>query len=553
MPDPMPVSAAAPPADRWLRGPRLALLIALVAVAWFATIGYRDLADPDEGRYSEISREMVATGDWVTPRLDGLKYFEKPPLQYWATAVSFTLLGPSDFAARAYTGLAGLLSVLAVAFCAGRLWGRRAGVTTGGVALGMFGIVALANVVTLDMGVAFWLTLSLCGFLLALRAGDPDSRRRWMLVVWAAMAGAVLSKGLIGVVIPGTVLLLHVLSTRNWRLLAQLEWLRGLPLFLLIAAPWFVLVSMRNPEFAHFFFVHEHFERFLTTEHHREGAPWYFVPILLGGLLPWLSLAPAAVRDGWRDPSGRVLVLWCSFVFVFFSISKSKLPGYLSPIFPAMAMLIGRSLAAETLRLARHATGLMAGALMVGIAAAIVLPQLGDARTPPEVFRAATPFAVLAMALLAGAAWLARRLEGCGQHLASVIVLGAGALSMSDALDAGYQDFAALRCDRQAAALIEATVPGAPVFAVDYYNQTLPFYLRRTVTLVRFSGEFELGQRAEPERWIPDFATFAARWAQLPAAAAVTRPETWDKHLQRLGLSARVLYRDGRRVVLVKP
>ena len=283
----------------------LLLLVVLAIVVGIDNLG-RPLANPDEGRYSEIAREMALSGDWVTPRLNGLKYFEKPPLQYWATAAAFRLFGLNEHAARAYTTLCGLLTVLAVFFTARRLASPNTALLAVGVLLSSPYFVALGGVVTLDMGLTAWLTIALCAFLLAhAGARDDRERRRWMLLAWAGIALAVLSKGLVGLVFPMAAIFLHCLVHRDWALLRRLEWLRGLAVFLAIAAPWFVLVARENPEFARFFFVHEHFERFVSTAHRREEAWWYFLPILLAAVFCrgcWRSFPPARGAGGATIP-----------------------------------------------------------------------------------------------------------------------------------------------------------------------------------------------------------------------------------------------------------
>src|SRR4051812_11861747 len=278
---------------------------------------------------------MAASGDWVTPRLNGLKYFEKPPLQYWATAVAFEALGESEWSARLYVWLCALATVLLVGYTGGRLSGPPgAGLAAMLVLMASPYFVMMGGVVTLDTGLTLWTTVTLCAFLLAERPGTrPALRRRWMLLAWAGMALAVLSKGLVGIVFPAAALGLHCLVQRDFSPLRRMEWLRGGLVFALIAVPWFVLVSRANPEFARFFFVHEHFERFLTTAHRRTEPWWFFIPILLAGFLPWtVSLLPA-ISHGWRLPARRgelapwrFSLLWALFVVAFFSLSGSKLP-----------------------------------------------------------------------------------------------------------------------------------------------------------------------------------------------------------------------------------
>ena len=219
--------------------PILLLLALLVILLSLDGLGDRKLANPDEGRYSEIAREMALNGDFVSPRLNGLKYFEKPPLQYWATAIAFRLFGESEFTARLYTALCGLGCVLVVAYTGKRLFNEETGLLAAMVMLSAPYFAALNEIVTLDMGLAFWMTLSISSFLIS--QSSVVSRRRWLCVAWAAMAAAVLSKGLIGIVFPAAAVFLYCAIQRNFRLVAELGWWPGLPIFVLIAAPWFVL------------------------------------------------------------------------------------------------------------------------------------------------------------------------------------------------------------------------------------------------------------------------------------------------------------------------
>src|SRR5512137_1780920 len=184
-----------------------ALLLGLATVAflvlWFGNLEYRDLSDPDEGRYAEIPREMVVTGDWVTPRLNDLKYFEKPALQYWATAALYTVFGVDEWVARLWPALAGVAALALTWFAGRRLFGPRVGLLSALLLGGTLHFVVFAHILTLDMTVTLFLTAAVLGFAVAQR--DDASRRErdsWMLMAWAAMGGAVLGKGLIGIVLP---------------------------------------------------------------------------------------------------------------------------------------------------------------------------------------------------------------------------------------------------------------------------------------------------------------------------------------------------------------
>src|SRR3989454_11785974 len=352
----------------------------ICALLWFAGLEYRGLFMPDEGRYADIGREMLDSSDWVTPRHNGIKYLEKPPLQYWATAGAFALFGTDEWTARLWPALTGFLGILLAAFAGLRLAPGSPWIVTALTVAGCWGYFLGGQFLPLDMGLTFFLTAALLGFLLSRRADvPPRAERGWMMLAWAAMACAVLSKGLIGIVLPALALLVYVVIERDRALLRRLHWAPGLWVFGAIVLPWFVLVQHRNPEFFHFFFIHEHFERYLLPHHHRPGPWWYFAPVLLIGLLPWTPSIPAALARGWRAPASpgfrldRFLVIWAGVVVLFFSASHSKLPGYVLPAGPGNFLLFARhhpSLS-ERLRRAPAFTCVASGLALTILAAAL--------------------------------------------------------------------------------------------------------------------------------------------------------------------------------------
>lgn len=539
--------------------PRAVLaLLALLALFVGVDNMQRPLAHPDEGRYSEISREMAASGDWVTPRLNGIKYFEKPPLQYWASAAAFRLFGESPFTARIYTALAGLLALAAVGFTARRLAGTDAALLALGALLSSPYFLGMGGVVTLDMGLTAWTTVAVCAFLLA-AAGPPGERRRWMLLAWTGMALAVLSKGLVGIVFPAAAIFLHCLAHRDWRLLARLEWARGGALFLAITVPWFVLVSAANPEFPRFFFVHEHFERFLTKSHRREEPWWYFWPIIFAGFLPWmLALVPAAL-EGWRReaaagfPWRRFALLWSGFILLFFSASGSKLPAYILPVFPVFALVLGDWLARAEPRRLWWMVAIVAPLLVIAIAFAWGAPERARNAWTRELYAAARPWIVAGLAVLAVALTAAALRLRAGRKAGALAAIVAASLLFIDFVEDGYERLAPRQSGFQVAETIRREAPPeARVYSVGLYDQTVPFYLGRTVTLVAYVDEFEMGLRLEPGRAIPTLEAFAADWVRPGSAVAIIHPDTYET-LSTRGLAMTLLHRDERRILVRKP
>jgi 4-amino-4-deoxy-L-arabinose transferase-like glycosyltransferase len=554
---------------------RLAALLVLLIVVWFGGLGHRKLIKPDEGRYAEIPREMVASGDWTTPRLNGLKYFEKPPLQYWTTAIAYEAFGASEATSRLWTALTGFLGILVVGFTGARLYDRRTGLFASTVLASCVAYVLLGHFNTLDMGLAFFMATTLCATLLARDAraratghGDhcgasPDAlatqARRWMLVGWAALALATLSKGPVAVVLSGGALVFYLLLSRDWTLLRSLVLVRGIALFLVITAPWFIAVSRANPEFAHFFFIHEHVERFLTTEHRREGPIWYFVPVLAIGLLPWLSLVVASIARRFPPATRgtfapeRLLVAWCAVIFVFFSVSGSKLPSYVLPMFPALALLVAPYLArsdARTLR--RH---LIAIAMLAGIVclAVLALPHLMDSADTAE---AVARFRIAA--LIAMLAWLvgtlvALRFAWRDRVDAAIVTTGLAALVAWSGLLIGHETLGRGMSTYDLAAQMKPAIePDTTIYSIGIFEHTLDFYLARTVTLVSFRDELDFGLTQEPTRGIATIEEFRRRWTAERAPLAIMSHDVFDT-LVAAHLPLRVIADDRRRIVIGKP
>lgn len=539
----------------------LILLIMLVGAIWFSDLEYRKLTRPDEGRYAEIAREMAISGDWITPRLNGIKYFEKPPLQYWMTAAAFRVFGARNWTARLWPAVCGFLGVLLIGFAGTRLYGRRAGFCAALVIASSTGYVGAAHFNSLDMSATFFMTATLAGFLLAHRTGaTPDEERRWMLIAWGSAGLAMLSKGLIGIVLPAGVVGIYILTERDFGLLRRFHWAKGIALFLAVTAPWFILVQLANPEFGRFFFVHEHFQRFLTAVHERVKPWWYFIPILAIGMIPWLTLLPQALAKACRrqGPPGtfqtsRFLLIWAIFIFFFFSASHSKLASYILPVFPALALLIGCWLAhTEPKKFVWHALfNIVFGLLAFALSPLVI--HLAKPETPAELYRiyghwiAAGGISIMIGALL----WLLWSRQG--KPVAALTAMALGGLVGIQLIHTGHNALAPSYSGYDLARAIRPYLdPAIPLFSVRTYDQTLSFYSGRNVTLVAHQGELEFGLVQEPGLAIPTIEDFERVWKLTPRALAIMEPFT-HAMIERKGLPMSIIARDSRRIVVAKP
>jgi 4-amino-4-deoxy-L-arabinose transferase-like glycosyltransferase len=558
------------PPDAPLSRPTLAALAIVFAVVWFAGLDMRTLLHPDEGRYAEIPREMVVTGNWLTPRLNGLKYFEKPPLQYWMTAAAYETFGIQHWTARLWPALSTFLATLYLGYVGARLGGPTLGLYAAAALAGCAGYIINAHLLTLDGALCAFMITALGAFLLAQHHDVTlANQRRWMWVAWAAMAGATLSKGLIGVLIPGASLALYTLVTRDIGVWRRLHLVTGTALFFVIAAPWFIAVSRANPEFFHFFFIHEHFERYLTVTHGRSEPWWYFVPLLIVGMLPWVVVLSWGALRMWRDAAPaangfswqRFTLAWSLFVFVFFSASGSKLPSYILPMYPPLCLLVAWLLHDidpwKLLRLTWPTVLIVAVALpVVAFGSEPLLRHLiaDEVSLAPALRFAPWVTAAIAVTVLggAGAVFALRRAAGRGRT-GAVLVLSLSMLVAVQVGLIGYDNFRTTRSSRDILRAAEAVngpfAADAPFYHVHMHDQTVPFYLGRPTIFVSYRDEFALGQDAEPERAIATDSAWIPVWERLAQGYAMMPARDFER-FAAAGVPMRVLARDPRRVLV---
>jgi len=351
----------------------------------------RPLAVPDEGRYGEISRWMLQSGDWLTPRLNGIPFFHKPPLLHWLEAMSLAAFGINELALRLVPALHGGLMLVAL-YLAGRAIGGEALARRALLMLGSsLGFLIGGQYVNHDMLVASWIALAIWCFGFAFMAGGRPSAW-WARLGFVACALGMLSKGLIGVALPGMVILLWLIWTRQLKKIIHLPWLTGLALFAAIALPWFAMAWQKYPQVLDYMFVNQQFTRYTASTYNNPQPWWFYLASLLLLLFPWVffvfrvgrrhgsalpaTAAPPVARE-WLALSW----IWVVSIVAFFSIPHSKLIGYVLPVLPALTLLAAvgwqRNMAQRPLARKMFAA---LGLLNAGIALAIVTQVAGVTR-----------------------------------------------------------------------------------------------------------------------------------------------------------------------------
>lgn len=507
--DSIPDSISVPALARrsYGRGRALSALL----LAWFGLLlaglafqlGGYPLLDPDEGRNAEVAREMVATGDYLVPRLDGLPYLDKPVLFFAVDALSMRLLGANELAARLPALLFALATAGLTAAFAARLFGRESAWIAGTAAAATPLVVVFSRTVIFDSMLTFFLTLALVAFYLAIEsAAERRSPLGWSLLGWGAMGLGVLTKGPVALAVPLLVAVPYALwrggrgDRRGWRAIASPL---GPALLLALVLPWLWAMSRQVPEFLHYALVSETWKRMTTDQFARTGPLWFFVPCLLLGALPWSFVALGArrqLRDLRQGEDGRLdrrlvfLFLWIGLPFLLFSLSHSKRPQYILPLLPAVALLVAAAWRESDP--SRPLPGARAGAVAwisfgsLLLAAGLALPRLTAAAVVALPAHQTGPLARTALAaglaaLLGGiAAWL-----GAARRESALIALALPAavlpFFLAPALRAVGDDFSSRDL---AAAVAPYLAPGVQVVGVRAYPTSLPFYLGRTVLVV---------------------------------------------------------------------
>jgi 4-amino-4-deoxy-L-arabinose transferase-like glycosyltransferase len=486
----------------------LALLLLAAGLLFFSALGRSPLIEPDEGRNAEVGREMMVTGDWISPHFNGFVVLDKPAVFFWMVAASLKTFGVSEWAARFPSALMGVATMLLVWFLAGRMFGGSTGLRAGLIFVTSPLALVLAREVIFDMTLTFLVTLAMVAFWLA---EENQYRVPWFeLLMFAAMGLAVITKGFVGILIPLISILIYQAVRGRWREWLRLRWGWGLLVLLAVALPWFIAVSMRNPDFPRYAFWNESLKRFATGAARRGGGIFYYIPVFVGGFFPWSLFVLIA---GWnrlrrwrelRQELGRpilFLLCWAAWVFVFFTLSHSKLPTYFLPAIVPLSILaaqVWQDVGEEGQT--RAPDWLTAGfALLLGlgvIAAAAShswlytwLAKRLHGKVQPDVSGFIQPCLLYTGLILAALGFLGRRLaiEMRGRTAAAATFALAAAIFPVLALRwyTPWRLFAEGHSSRRLAETILASpLRDSPIVGYYYFRNSLPFYLHRPEDLL---------------------------------------------------------------------
>lgn len=529
----------------------------ILIFAWFFNLSSVRLIKPDEGRYAEISREMNVTGDYLTPRIDGIKYFEKPPLHYWMTALFFRLFGEAEWTARLWSALCGAMTIGLIYLFTKYRFGEKKAFMAALILTSSPLFILISHINILDISLTFFLTLVLVSLLLLLGDQPTKQEKFWgNLGLWTGLSLGVLSKGLVCLVLPTITSLLYFAWSRNFKLLKNIQWFLGLLFFFLLTAPWFVMISLRHPEFFNFFFIHEHFARYLSKGHDRFEPIWYFIPIVFVGFLPWSLLffkrhsLTAGIKDKVDGNSRLYLLLWVVGILVFFSISKSKLAPYILPIFPAMALLLAEKLP-KVASLSWWSSFIFS---LAGIVAALFLRHHSTNVTPEEIYLA---FSNKLLTVSISISVFCLLLKFYRSKISEKYFFGMSALSSLLFFQLAFWSYNAFSPSMSGQHLAKEILPyleeTTPVYIINAYEHSVPFYLKRKIILVYFDGELSFGLNFGNEKlhWHPRLDTFMVEWEKLDDGVAILERNFYQT-LADAHLPMTTVFEDKRWIVILR-
>jgi Dolichyl-phosphate-mannose-protein mannosyltransferase len=489
------------------------VLLAVAACMFFAGIGRLALIEPDEGRNAEVAREMLTRGDWITPHFNNFSYLDKPPVFFWAVASSFKVAGLSEASARFPSALAALLTVFLAWLLARRMFEDSTALYAGLVLATSPLVVVFARDVIFDMTLTFFVTGAMVCYWL--READPKRQKLLDALFFSAMGLATLTKGPVGFLLPLLSIAAYQALRGKFARLKDLNWLLGLAAFFAITLPWFITVSVRHPDFPGYAFWQESLQRFATGHSHRAGPIYYYLVLYLAGFLPWsFFLLYAAVHRvrRWKElrqeQQAPVLFLlsWVGVIFVFFTISQSKLPGYFLPAMVPLSILMARVWTGPEPEQEGRTPDWLTGGFATLIALGIIIAAVPHfqyflfprgrlvRKMPHDVLALLGPTLLYTGVIMAALGIIGRNLcARAKEKNPTVIMFAVVACCFPVMLIRWFRPLELLASAKSSRALAHTILASPqrnlPIYGYYYFRTGLPFYLQRPVGLISSTAD----------------------------------------------------------------
>ena len=510
-----------------------ALLCILFGFLFFLGLGDRPLSNPDEGRYSEIPREMLVTGDYITPHLNGIKYFEKPPLLYWVQTLSFKSIGLNEWGARAPTAIFALLGCLTTYLLARVLYTRKIGLHAACILGSSLLYFVMSHVLTIDMMLSFLFLACFSCFLTAVNLPSTSKTKIFLYYGFYFFAAlAVLAKGLIGVLFPTSILFFWIILSDGWAYLKKMPIFSGIFLFFIIIIPWHLAVQIKNPEFFNFYILDQQFLRFFTLISERYQPFWFFMVILFFGFFPWNIYLLQSVKEFFlKIKTNKIqyknelfLLLWASVIFLFFSVSKSKLIPYILPIFPPISIMIAKTYSHKKNKLPSLFI------LIFTVFCMAIALLLACEKYLKNTFLQKY-FFILAGILILGTVCHFALLRLNKKFIFLNLLAWSCAFNLT--LSAISTKLPIASTKPLLLELKKHLRPEDLVVSYHYYYQDMPFYLKRLITLVDTHGELDFGMQYQTHTQILSENEFWKNWETKSRVYVMMNDRNYKRLLEK--------------------
>lgn len=535
------------------------IIFAILCVLYIWHLGYYPLFNPDEGRYAEIPREMLFSGNFITPHLNGVEYFEKPALQYWITAISMLIFGENEFAVRLFPALCALGGVFCTYYLGTKMFNRKTGILASIILATSFLYLIIGSLNILDMPVSFFITLCMVSFY----QFGVTQKSKFLYIFYASMAFGVLTKGLVAIVFAIAIAVIYAICTKQFKLIWKLFSPIGISIFLIICVPWFYLVCRDNPDFFYFFFIHEHFLRYTTTTHHRYAPAYFFIPCIILGIFPWTGFLFASVslrkiwarlKNSFRYNQYIYLIIWFSIVFIFYSLSDSKLVPYIIPCFPPLAILIASRLA----NLDKDNINLKIPLIINAVIAFCIVLALtittikSDFITIREFILFGSPLicVVLISNIISLILWF--KYKNAYQIVGITVI---SAILFSFSVQPIMTEVAEHRSGKDVAQMVNLwKKQDTLIICYQDYLQDLPFYTKSRIALYDYYGELEFGSKHESgKNWFLNKTDLINTWQNNENVILVVPQKRKEDCLETLNIDLdKVEYKDFERYIVIK-